>query len=165
MFGVTTSDDYRPVAWMGRYPVDVTTMLVGLHVVCAILTCMLDRNSPGTVGTLNYFSSTAHAFGQGRRCGDFSRTRLYIAHVIGSALVRDRDVHAVRVRSRSGTLYWTARLYCAVSCFAGCARGVANDFGDFGNVRRLPVRRALHFGIFVAFATIYPRTSSCFCGS
>ena len=28
MFGVTTSDDYRPVAWMGRYPVDVTTMLV-----------------------------------------------------------------------------------------------------------------------------------------
>ena len=32
MFGVTTSDDYRPVAWMGRYPVDVTTMLVGVHV-------------------------------------------------------------------------------------------------------------------------------------
>ena len=26
MFGVTTSDDYRPVAWMGRYPVDVTTL-------------------------------------------------------------------------------------------------------------------------------------------
>ena len=34
MFGVTTSDDYRPVAWMGRYPVDVTTMLVGVHVAC-----------------------------------------------------------------------------------------------------------------------------------
>src|SRR5919198_5594451 len=37
MFGVTTSDDYRPVTWMGRYPVDVTTLLVGLHVVCAII--------------------------------------------------------------------------------------------------------------------------------
>ena len=37
MFGVTTSDDYRPVAWMGRYPVDVTTMLVGMHVAAAIL--------------------------------------------------------------------------------------------------------------------------------
>ena len=37
MFGVTTSDDYRPVAWMGRYPVDVTTMLVGVHVVCAAI--------------------------------------------------------------------------------------------------------------------------------
>ena len=44
MFGVTTSDDYRPVAWMGRYPVDVTTMLVGIHVVCAVLTCLRGIN-------------------------------------------------------------------------------------------------------------------------
>src|SRR5437016_14593148 len=41
MFGVTTSDDYRPVTWMGRYPVDVTTMLVGVHIVCAILTALV----------------------------------------------------------------------------------------------------------------------------
>src|SRR5206468_1989492 len=41
MFGVTTSDDYRPVTWMGRFPVDVTTILVGLHVGCAILTAFL----------------------------------------------------------------------------------------------------------------------------
>src|SRR4026209_2490897 len=40
MFGVTISDDYRPVAWMGRYPVDVTTMLVGLHVAAGILTAI-----------------------------------------------------------------------------------------------------------------------------
>jgi hypothetical protein len=54
MFGVTTSDDYRPVAWMGRYPVDVTTMLVGVHVVCAVLACILTA-IPGLGGTLNYF--------------------------------------------------------------------------------------------------------------
>jgi len=41
MFGVTTSDDYRPVTWMGRYPVDVTTILVGLHVICAIATALV----------------------------------------------------------------------------------------------------------------------------
>src|SRR6185369_8311470 len=41
MFGVTTSDDYRPVAWMGRYPVDVTTILVITHVVAMILGCLL----------------------------------------------------------------------------------------------------------------------------
>src|SRR5437016_4072931 len=41
MFGVTTSDDYRPVAWMGRYPVDVTTMLVGLHIALAVIGCVL----------------------------------------------------------------------------------------------------------------------------
>jgi len=52
MFGVTTSDDYRPVAWMGRYPVDVTTLLVGVHVSCAILTAFLF--AIGSAGVLNY---------------------------------------------------------------------------------------------------------------
>src|SRR3989442_9427995 len=52
MFGVTTSDDYRPVTWMGRYPVDVTTILVGLHVSCAILTAFLF--AIGSAGALNY---------------------------------------------------------------------------------------------------------------
>ena len=27
MFGVTTSDDYQPVTWVGRHPVHVTTLL------------------------------------------------------------------------------------------------------------------------------------------
>src|SRR6266853_1415454 len=52
MFGVTTSDDYRPVTWMERYPVDVTTILVGLHVGCAILTAFLF--AIGSAGALNY---------------------------------------------------------------------------------------------------------------
>ena len=37
MFGVTTSDDYRPVAWMGRYPLDVTTILVIAHVAAMVV--------------------------------------------------------------------------------------------------------------------------------
>src|SRR2546421_10347230 len=41
MFGVTTSDDYRPVAWMGRYPVDVTTILVITHVAAMVAGCLL----------------------------------------------------------------------------------------------------------------------------
>ncbi len=32
MFGVTTSDDYRPVAWIGRFPLRVTAILCGLFV-------------------------------------------------------------------------------------------------------------------------------------
>ena len=52
MFGVTTSDDYRPVTWMGRYPVDLTTILVGVHVTCAILTAFLF--AIGSAGILNY---------------------------------------------------------------------------------------------------------------
>src|SRR5437868_10110903 len=54
MFGVTTSDDYRTVTWMGRYPVDVTTMLVGVHIICAVVACIFTA-IPGLAGTLDYF--------------------------------------------------------------------------------------------------------------
>jgi hypothetical protein len=32
MFGVTTSDDYRPVTWIGRYPVRIITIIAALYV-------------------------------------------------------------------------------------------------------------------------------------
>jgi len=38
MFGVTTSDDYRPVAWMGRYPVRVTSIICALFVLGMFVT-------------------------------------------------------------------------------------------------------------------------------
>src|SRR4030095_1097961 len=57
MFGVTTSDDYRPVAWMGRYPLDVTTMLVGLHVAVAILTAILVAFGGGSILAYLQFNS------------------------------------------------------------------------------------------------------------
>src|SRR6266571_7381960 len=59
MFGVTTSDDYRPVAWMGRYPVDVTTMLVGVHVAAAILAAILVAFGAGSILVYLQFDSGA----------------------------------------------------------------------------------------------------------
>src|SRR6266480_3744636 len=64
MFGVTTSDDYRPVAWMGRYPVDVTTMLVGVHVAAAILTAILVAIGAGSILAYLQFDSAAVWYGQ-----------------------------------------------------------------------------------------------------
>ena len=63
MFGVTTSDDYRPVAWMGRYPVDVTTMLVGLHVAAAVFAAILVAVGAGSVLTWLQFDSAAVWYG------------------------------------------------------------------------------------------------------
>src|SRR4029077_14446668 len=57
MFGVTTSDDYRPVAWMGRFPVDVTTILVGIHVALAIVACLLVAAGGGGLLDLMMFDS------------------------------------------------------------------------------------------------------------
>src|SRR5207244_3028693 len=78
MFGVTTSDDYRPVAWMGRYPVDVTTMLVGVHVVCAVLACILTA-IPGVGGTLNYFVFDSARIWNGLQICDSAPTPLCIS--------------------------------------------------------------------------------------
>jgi hypothetical protein len=108
MFGVTTSDDYRPVAWMGRYPVDVTTMLVGLHVALAIITCILVAAGAGSVLDYLQFDSARVLY-----------VGLYAALLIAPAAVL------------------TAWGFWQRSAFAGSP--------------------ALHFGIFVAFATIYPR--------
>src|SRR3954454_13560254 len=52
MFGVTTSDDYKPVTWMGRFPVDVTTILVATHVAVAVIGCIVVA-IPGLGGLLN----------------------------------------------------------------------------------------------------------------
>jgi hypothetical protein len=41
MFGVTTSDDYRPVAWIGRYPLRVTSIICGLFVLGMFVTVIL----------------------------------------------------------------------------------------------------------------------------
>src|SRR5205814_9826441 len=65
MFGMTTSDDYRPVAWMGRFPVDVTTILVGIHVVLAIVACLLVAAGGGGLLDLMMFDS-ARVLGSGQ---------------------------------------------------------------------------------------------------
>src|SRR5438046_9668381 len=59
MFGVTTSDDYRPVTWIGRYPIDVTTILVGLHVTCAILAAILIAFGAGSIRANLQFDTAA----------------------------------------------------------------------------------------------------------
>jgi hypothetical protein len=58
MFGVATSDDYQPVAWMGRYPIHITTLLVMIHVVCMIIGCLLIAVGAGSfLGVLTFDSA------------------------------------------------------------------------------------------------------------
>ncbi len=161
MFGVTTSDDYRPVAWMGRYPVDVTTMLVGLHVAAAILAAILVA-IPGRASILAYLQFDSAAVWSGQVWRLF--TYAFVHAPSGAALVRDRDVHAVRVRPRSGTLYWAARLYCALSYFAGYARGAANDLGSLAAFGCSPVRPRCTLE-FLLPSPPSIRELNCFCGS
>ncbi len=118
MFGVTTSDDYQPVTWVGRHPVHVTTLLVAVHVFLLVLTCFSGfrrRRDPRP------FHFRQRSSGDASGASGRSRPTLSSMCLIrsGSSLVRGRNVHAVRVRPRSGTLHRPARVYmCFTPCFS-----------------------------------------------
>jgi membrane associated rhomboid family serine protease len=153
MFGVTTSDDYRPVAWMGRYPVDVTTMLVGVHIVCAILTAL--AFAVGHSGLVNYlvFDSAliwssaqvwrlfTYAFVHAPSMLFWFAVEMYMLFVFG------REVERFVGRRAYIALYVVLLLTPPALLTIW---GIWQHSGLSGSV-------AIHFGIFVAFATIYPR--------
>jgi membrane associated rhomboid family serine protease len=154
MFGVTTSDDYRPVAWMGRYPVDVTTLLVGVHVSCAILTAFLF--AIGSAGVLNYamFDSTQiwnHA--QIWRLVTYAfihpptgyallwfAIEMYMLYFFG------REVE--RFVGRRAYI-WLYTLLLLVPALILTLWGLTTRTGLAGS-------GALHFAVFAAFVTLYP---------
>jgi membrane associated rhomboid family serine protease len=153
MFWVATSDDYRPVAWMGRYPVDVTTMLVGVHVVCAILTSL--AFAAGQSGLVNYlvFDSAliwsgaqvwrifTYAFVHGPSTLLWFAVEMYMLFVFG------REVERFVGRRAYIALYVILLLTPPALLLIW---GLWQHSGLSGSI-------AIHFGIFIAFATIYPR--------
>jgi membrane associated rhomboid family serine protease len=154
MFGVTTSDDYRPVTWMGRYPVDVTTMLVGVHVVCAILTAFLF--AIGHAGILNYamFDSAAVLHGQVWRFFTYA----FIHQPFGYALLLfaiemymlfffGREVE--RFIGRRAYI-WLYALLLVVPALILEVWGLLKTRTGFSG------SGALHFAVFAAFVTLYP---------
>ena len=154
MFGVTTSDDYRPVAWMGRYPVDVTTLLVGIHVACAILTAFLF--AIGSAGVLNYAmfdSAQIWMHGQIWRLATYAfihpptgyallwfAIEMYMLYFFG------REVE--RFVGRRAYI-WLYTLLLLVPTLILTLWGLTTRTGLAGS-------GALHFAVFAAFVTLYP---------
>jgi len=154
MFGVTTSDDYRPVAWMGRYPVDVTTLLVGVHVSCAILTAFLF--AIGSAGVLNYAmfdSAQIWMHAQIWRLVTYAfihpptgyallwfAIEMYMLYFFG------REVE--RFVGRRAYI-WLYALLLLVPALILTLWGLTTHTGLAGS-------GALHFAVFAAFVTLYP---------
>ena len=154
MFGVTTSDDYRPVAWMGRYPVDVTTMLVGLHVVCAVLACILIA-IPGLGGTLNYFVFDSARIWNGMqvwRLGSYA-----FVHYPSSLLWFAIEMYMLFVFGREVERFIGRSAYIGLYLILLVTPAALLTVWGLWQRSALSGSPALHFGIFVAFATIYPR--------
>ena len=155
MFGVTTSDDYRPVAWMGRYPVDVTTMLVGLHVAAAILAAILVTDSgPSSVLAYLQFDSAAVWAGQVWRLFTYA-----FVHAPSALLWFAIEMYMLFVFGREVERFIGRRAYIALYLILLVAPAVLLTIWGLWQRSVCPLSGspALHFGIFVAFATIYPR--------
>src|SRR5438132_593481 len=154
MFGVTTSDDYRPVTWMGRYPVDVTTILVGVHVACAILTAFLF--AIGYAGALNYaMFDSAQIWLHGQVWREV--TYAFIHPPSGYALLWfaiemymlfffGREVE--RFLGRQAYI-WLYTILLLVPALILTLWGLSTRTGLAGS-------GALHFAVFAAFVTLYP---------
>jgi membrane associated rhomboid family serine protease len=154
MFGVTTSDDYRPVTWMGRFPVDVTTILVGLHVACAILTAFIFAIGDGNI--LNYLmfdSAQVWGHAQAWRLVTYAFIHppsgyalLWFAIEMYMLFFFGREVE--RFLGRRAYI-WLYSLLLIVPVLILTLWGLSTRTGFAGS-------GALHFAVFAGFVTLYP---------
>src|SRR3954470_23827866 len=154
MFGVTTSDDYRPVAWMGRYPVDVTTMLVGVHVVCAVLACIVTA-IPGLAGTLDYFIFDSARIWNGLqvwRLGTYA-----FVHFPSSLLWFAIEMYLLFVFGREVERFLGRTAFIGLYAVLVIGPALLLTVWGLNQHIRLVGSSAVHLGVFVAFATLYPR--------
>ena len=153
MFGVTTSDDYRPVAWMGRYPVDVTTMLVGVHVAAAILGAILVTFGAGSIlGWLQFDSALIWSSGQVWRLFTYA-----FVHAPSGLIWFAIEMYLLFVFGREVERFLGRRAYIALYLILLITPAVLLTMWGHWERSVLAGSPALHFGIFIAFATIYPR--------
>jgi membrane associated rhomboid family serine protease len=152
MFGVTTADDYKPVTWVGRYPVDVTTLLVGVHVACAVLTAFLAfGNAAGLLGLLAFDSADVlHGF-QVWRLATYALVHapsqlLWFAIEMYMLFAFGRELERF-IGRRAFILLYTLLLLVPTAILT--MLGLWMPSVVLGSA-------TLHFGVFVAFACIYP---------
>ncbi|MEP7077936.1 MAG: rhomboid family intramembrane serine protease [Chthoniobacterales bacterium] len=153
MFGVTTSDDYQPVTWVGRYPVHVTTLLVGIHVVCAVATSLLFAfGLSGVLTHVSFDSALVLQRGEFWQLATYAFvhspfTLIWFAIEMYMLFVFGREVERF-IGSRAFILLYVLLLFAPT--FLLSVWGFRERTGLAGST-------ALHLAIFVAFATIYPR--------
>lgn len=152
MFGTVTSDDDQPVTWVGRYPVHVTTLLVGLHAFAAVVACFLTFGGGGILGHLMFDSALVLGRGEAWQLLSYAFVHppsgllwflieMYMLYVFG------REVERF-IGQRAFIMLYAVLLLAPVALLT--IWGLWERTGIAGSP-------ALHFGVFVAFATIYPR--------
>jgi membrane associated rhomboid family serine protease len=149
MFGVTTSDDYQPVTWVGRHPIHVTTLLVGIHAFTAIVACFL--GGAGILGHLAFDSALVW------QRGEFWQLATYaFVHSPSALLWFAVEMYMLFVFGREVERFIGRRAFIVLYLFLLLAPTVLLSLWGLSERVGIAGSPALHFGIFIAFATIYP---------
>jgi membrane associated rhomboid family serine protease len=149
MFGVTTSDDYQPVTWVGRHPVHVTTLLVAVHVFAAIVACFV--GGAGILGHLAFDSALVW------QRGEFWQLATYaFVHSPSALLWFAVEMYMLFVFGREVERFIGRRAFIVLYLFLLLAPTMVLSLWGLSERVGIAGSPALHFGIFIAFATIYP---------
>jgi len=152
MIAPRSSDNDGPITWIGSFPVHVSTVLAGIHAATLILTALALAAGAETALQTFVFSSTAVT-------NDFSIWQLatyafvhmppYWLFLIELYLlvVFGREIEGYLGRSAFIRFYLT--LLLAPTLMFTAAEWMGWHTGYAGS-------SALHFGVFIAFALIYP---------
>jgi len=152
------SEDYRPLFWMGGRPIYVNTFLLILHIlafaVTALAVSFLGGEVLSTMGLGNY--EVVH-YGQIWRLVSYiifpPETAIMFIFAMGFLFYFGRQVEAFVGRKTYINLYAALVL---IPSLLFCLLGVLgywheNYMGGYGSV----------FGVFIAFATLYPGVEIC----
>ena len=152
MFGVTTSDDDQPVTWVGNYPVHVTTLLVGVHSICAVLACFMSAFGLSGILSLLMFDSAQALSGALWQIGTYA-----FVHPPSGLLWFAIEMYMLFIFGREVERFIGRRPFIVL--YAVLLLGPTLLLSAWGMWERTALggSSSLHFGIFVAFATIYPR--------
>jgi membrane associated rhomboid family serine protease len=156
MFGVTTSDDYQPVTWVGGHPVHVTLLLVAAHVALMVVTCFLSAfGAAGFLNLLIFDSAQVIAYGRVWQIVTYAFVHapyggmalLWFAVEMYMLFIFGREVE--RFVGRRAFLGLYALLLWVPTVFLTLA-GLWSRLGLAGSI-------TVHFGVFLAFAAIHPQ--------
>ena len=152
MFGVVTSDDYQPVAWVGRYPIHVTTLLLIMHIACMIIGCFLVAFGAGGALNLLAFDSAQVLHG-----GRLWQVATYAFVHSPSALIWFAiEMYLLFAFGREVERFIGRRAFIALYALLLFAPPLLLSLWGLEQRVGLAGSNIIHFGIFIAFASIYP---------
>jgi membrane associated rhomboid family serine protease len=152
MFGVATSDDYQPVAYMGRYPIHVTMLLVMVHVACMILSCfLLAFGLAGVLGVLTFDSAQVISSGHFWQIATYA-----FVHSPSSLIWFAIEMYMLFAFGREVERFIGRRAFVALYLLLLLAPTMLLSIWGLWQPTRLAGSATIHFAIFIAFAAIYP---------